>query len=239
MHGVVLVGWLAVVAFRRRLTFRWEHPVGACGVLLLGLGSALGLFGQPACVDLSRLHTVGRPELVVTGLTVGVATVCALLRLCTGRRWWESATEAASEVALVQGTMLLWVRIVFSKAVEDGCGIPDRAVVTTTLVVSWLAAATLLRIGGRTTASAVATIGAGVTAPAMVFGRLWHLHSVVDLRGEVPWGMEGVVALNTWGLVYLTVWFVAQRWRIAVRRSSAHSKRATNATHGSQAATVR
>ena len=230
MLGAVLVGWLAILALWSRwrpLTFRWEHPVGGCGVLLLGVGSVLGLFGplHPLWEGLARIHVLGRPERLVTALTVGFATVCALLSLLTRRRRWESATEAAGEVALVQATALMIVRLAFSMAVADGCAILAQGmeVFTTILLASLLAGATLLRIGvrdpaRRATASAVATILAGVTAWAFLFER-WNFHAAVDLRRELPWEMIGVASLDTWGLLYLAVWFVAGRWRIAEARA--------------------
>ena len=64
----------------------------------------------------------------------------------------------------------------------------------------------------------MATILAGVTAWAFLYDR-WHLHAAVDPRIDLPWEMVGVAHLDTWGLLYLTVWFAAQRWRIAEARA--------------------
>jgi heme exporter protein C len=78
----------------------------------------------------------------------------------------------------------------------------------------------------RATWSSIATILAGVNAPITYMSVRWwaSLHqsqSETSMGSAIADEMRWIMFFNTWALLFVTVWFVAQRTRLAEARADA------------------
>ena len=169
---LLTVGVLALVR-ERRLPFPWEHPLGAAGLTLLLLGNYFGLVLAPAeryMGDAGRILYVHVPAAWLSMLCFGLASLFALAYLLTSRRGWDSAMEAACELGVVEGTLLLFLGSVFAKPTWGVWWTWDARLTATAVMLLSFVGVLLLRgivrePERRATWSAVATILAGVNLP--------------------------------------------------------------------------
>lgn len=212
----------------------WEHPIGAIGLLLLVTGNVFGLWLAPKerfMGDVGRILYVHVPAAWVAMLCFGIATFCALAFLFTSRRGWDSALEAATEIGVLEGTLLLLLGAVFAKPTWGVWWSWDARLTASAVMVLSFVGVLLLRgvvrdIDRRATWSAVSTILAGVNLPVTYMSVKWfrsiHQQPSETMKGSAIDGdMRWVLYLNSWALLFVTVWLLAQRWRLAEVRAEA------------------
>lgn len=232
-----MVGGLAL--FRRQrpiFPIAWEHPLGAVGLLLLIVGNYIGLVWAPEerfMGDVGRILYVHVPAAWLAMLCFSLGTVFAFVYLLTSRRAWDSAMEAACEVGVMEGSLLLLLGSVFAKPTWGVWWTWDARLTSSAVMMLSFVGVLLLRgivrdPDRRATWSAVATILAGVNLPVTYMSVKWF-RSIHQVASETSAGsaidpaMRWVLYLNTWALLFITVWFLARRWRLAEARAEAEA----------------
>lgn len=203
----------------------WEHIFGVLGLGLLAVGSYIGLFESPAALgfgDSVRIMYVHVPTAWLALLAFTVAFVCALGWLFQSRWGWDAALEASIEVGTLMGALLLvqgslWGRTTWGVYWDWDPRLTSSAV----LVVSFLG---IIALRGfvddpdqRARWSAVATILAYVDVPIVYFSVKWWktLHQPVSNTQSVDSVLLVPLGLNTFAFLFLGIWFLARRWRVA------------------------
>ena len=232
--GLIGLGYLlpmAVPAVRRALPFRWEHPLGAYGLFLLISGNALGLFiapGEMRMGDVGRILHVHVPAAWIAMLAFVVAGVCAFGSLWTGKRAWDSALEASSEVGVMEATLLCILGSIWGRATWEVWWTWDPRLTTTAVMLLSFVGLLLLRTvvrdpDRRATWSAVVGVLATVNVPITYMSVKWAgLHqapSETMKNSSIDDALRWVMYYNTWAFLFLMVWFIAQRWRLAEVRA--------------------
>jgi heme exporter protein C len=229
---VVAAWWLS--GRGGRFLARWEHAIGLYGLGLLVAGNVLGLAYAPAerfMGDVGRILYVHVPAAWLAMLCFLAASAFGLGYLLTGRRSLDAALEATTEVGVMEGVLLLVLGSIFGKPTWGVWWTWDPRLTSSAVMVLSFVGVMLLRSvvtdhDRRATWSAVATVLAGVNLPIVYLSVKWWngLHQV---QSETSGGstidptMRWILYLNTWALLFLTVWFVARRWRIARARADA------------------
>lgn len=239
MTGVaylLVIGALVLARKRHLLPFAWEHPMGVVGFLLLVFGNYVGLSLAPQerfMGDVGRILYVHVPAAWLAMLCFGLATLFAFMFLVTSRRGWDSAMEAACEVGVLEGALLLLLGSVFAKPTWGVWWTWDARLTSSAVMMLSFVGVLLLRgivrePDRRATWSAVATILAGVNLPVTYMSVKWF-RSIHQVASETSAGsaidpaMRWILYLNTWALLFVTVWFLAQRWRLAEARAEAEA----------------
>jgi heme exporter protein C len=201
--------------------------VGALGVGLLAVGSALGLGWAPAeryMGDVGRILYVHVPAAWVSLLCFVLAGGLGIASLATGSRRIDAAVVAACEVGSVMGALLLALGAVFAKPTWGAWWTWDsRAITTAVLALSNVAVlalrALLLDPRRRATATATGAVVAALNVP-LVYASVWLFPSIHAVPTFSPSGspidptMRSVLLLNAGALALVTGWFLVTRWRI-------------------------
>ena len=226
---------LAVPGVRRALPTRWEHPIGAYGLLLLVVGNYLGLFVAPSermMGEAGRILYVHVPAAWLAMLCFLVAGVFAASFLFTSNRKWDSAMEAVCEVGVMEGALLLILGAIFGRPTWGAWWTWDPRLTTSAVMLLSFVGVLLLRSvvqdpDRRATWSSIATILSAVNVPivyAAVKYRGLHQQASEQFANQtstIDGTMRWVLYFNTFAFLFLTVWFVAQRARLAERRAEA------------------
>jgi heme exporter protein C len=208
--------------------------MGAVGILLLAVGNWLGLYWAPSerfMGDVGRILYVHVPAAWLAMICFGLAAIFAVVYLMTSRRGWDSAMESACEVGVLEGTLLLLLGSVFAKPTWGVWWTWDARLTATAVMMLSFVGVLLLRSivrdpDRRATWSAVATILAGANLPVTYMSVEWF-RSIHAVASETSAGstidptMRWILYLNTWALFFVTVWFLARRWRLAEARADA------------------
>jgi len=230
--GVAYLVAMLFPSVRRMIPGEWEHPIGLYGLALLVSGGALGLLVAPGELhmgEVARILHVHVPSAWVSMLCFLVAFVFAVAFLFTNKRTWDSAMEAACEVGTVIGLLLLVTGSIFSRPTFNVWWSWDpRLTTSATMVMSFVAVLMLRGLvtepDRRATWSAIATIMAAVNVPVVYMSVKWwrSLHQGMSetMQGSsIDSGMRWIMYWNVAALLFVTVWFIAQRWRIAEVRA--------------------
>jgi heme exporter protein C len=237
--GLLGLIWLvaaAVPALRRALPFAWEHPLGVFGTVTLLVGNALGLYYAPAerfMGDVGRILYVHVPAAWIAMICFSLAFLFALGFLFSGKRGWDSAMEAACEVGVMQGMLLLLLGAIFARPTWGVWWSWDPRLTSSAVMMLSFVGVLLLRgvvndPDRRATWSGIATILAGVNVPVTYMSVKWW-RSIHQVQSETTKGstidesMRWILYFNTWAFLFLTVWFLAQRYRLAERRAEAET----------------
>lgn len=239
--GLAFLGWAAAAGLRAaRPILRpvaWEHPVGVYGLLGLIAGNWLGLFVAPAerfMGDAGRILYVHVPAAWLAMVCFLVSSFCALAFLMRGGRHWDSAMEASTEVGILQTTLLLILGSIFARPTWGVWWDWDPRLTSSTVMLLSFVGVMLLRSvvrdpDRRATWSAVATVVSGVNVPIVYQSVKWwrSLHQVqsemMDGKSAIDPSMRGILYLNVFAFLFLTVWFTARRYRLAEARAEAES----------------
>lgn len=237
MAYLVVIGVISLVRRGRPVfAFPWEHPMGVVGFLLLVFANYAGLVFAPQdrfMGEVARILYVHVPAAWIAMLCFGLATLFAFLYLVTSRRGWDSAMEAACEVGVMEGALLLLLGSVFAKPTWGVWWTWDARLTSSAVMMLSFVGVLLLRgivrePDRRATWSAVATILAGVNLPVTYMSVKWF-RSIHQVASETSAGsaidpaMRWILYLNTWALLFVTVWFLAQRWRLTEARADAEA----------------
>lgn len=225
---------MAIPAVRRALPFRWETPLGVYGLLLLLSGNYLGLFGSPGermMGDVGRILHVHVPAAWVAMLAFLIAGVAAFGFLMSGRRGYDSLVEAAAEVGVMEATLLCLLGAIFAKPTWGVWWDWDPRLTSTAVMLLSFVGVLLLRgvvrdPDRRATWSAVTTLLSTVNLPITYMSVKWwrSLHqdmSETTAGSTIDSSLRWVMYYNTWAFLFLTVWFLATRWRLAEVRAEA------------------
>ncbi len=226
---------MLVPKVRRSLPVRWEHPIGLYGLVLLITGNYLGLFyapGERFMGEVGRILYVHVPAAWLAMLCYVIAFGFALTYLFTNRRSWDSATEAACEVGAVEGVLLLLLGAIFGKPTWGEWWTWDPRLTSSAVMVLAFVGVLLLRgvvrePERRATWSSVATILAAVSIPVTYYSvnlRSLHQTQSETMKGSaIDDSMRWILYYNTFAFLYVTVWFLATRWRLAEARADAEA----------------
>lgn len=216
------------------LPFAWEHPLGAVGLVTLLIGNWLGLFGSPGerfMGEVGRILYVHVPAAWIAMICFALGALFALGYLFTNRRGWDSAMEAACEVGVVQGVLLLLLGAIFGRPTWGVWWSWDPRLTSSAVMVLSFVGVLLLRgvvhdPDRRATWSSVATVLAGVNVPVVYMSVKWW-RSLHQTQSETMGGstispeMRWILYFNTWAFLFVTIWFLARRYRLAEARAEA------------------
>jgi heme exporter protein C len=240
LAGLTYLLVVGVLALNRRerplLPIPWEHPVGAFGAVLLVVGNVIGLFVAPREAfmgDVGRILYVHVPAAWIAMICFLLAAGFAVAYSFTSRRAYDSAMEASAEVGVMEGVLLLLLGAIFARPTWGVWWSWDPRLTSSAVMVLSFVGVLLLRgivrePDRRATWSAVATILAAVNVPIVYMAVRWwaSLHQVQSegMAGSaISPEMRWVMYFNTFGLLFTTVWLIAQRWRLAEVRAEAES----------------
>ena len=230
---LLAVAGLAMRGTRPVLPFAWEHPLGVAGFLLLAIGNWLGLVYAPSerfMGDVGRILYVHVPAAWVSMLCFLVAGICAIGFLMAGKRWWDSAMESATEVGVMMCALLLLLGAIFARPTWGVWWSWDPRLTSSAVMMLSFVGVLLLRgivrdPDRRATWSAVATILAAVNVPVTYMSVKWW-RSLHQVQSETASGsaldptMRWILYFNTVAFIFLTVWFLARRYRVAELRAA-------------------
>jgi heme exporter protein C len=228
------MAYLSAMAFpaaRRAVPVAWEHPLGVYGLLLLISGNALALFIAPGELfmgDVGRILHVHVPAAWIAMLAFMIAGASAFGSLWSGRRGWDSALEAASEVGVMEATLLCLLGAIWGRATWGVWWTWDPRLTTTAVMLLSFVGVLLLRsvvrdADRRATWSAAAGVLATVNVPITYISVKWAgLHQAPSESmgsSTIDPALRWVMHYNTWAFLFLMVWFMARRWRLAELRA--------------------
>lgn len=238
--GLIGLGYLGVVAAlaaTRRLELlrvRWELPIGVLGLLLVISGNAFGLTLAPRerfMGEVGRIIYVHVPAAWVAMICFVLAAGFAVAFLMGGKRGWDSAMESAAEVGVLQGVLLLLLGAIFARPTWGVWWSWDPRLTSSAVMTLSFVGVLILRgivpdPDRRATWSSIATILAGVNVPIVYMSVKWWA-SLHQLQSETAKGsaiapeMRWIMYYNFWALLFVTVWFLAVRYRLAEARAVA------------------
>jgi heme exporter protein C len=200
----------------------------ALGVLLLLVGSYLGLFVAPPehfMGDVQRIMYVHVPTAWNALLAMTFALICAVMLLFTGDWKWDARLEAAIEVGVLLGFLLCCQGATWAKPTWGVWWDWDpRLTTTAVLVFAFLGIVALRHFVDdptrRATWSAVATIIAYADVPLVYFSVRWwnSLHQLQSSPATVSKSFHLPLRMNAFGILFVMTAFIMLRARIASRR---------------------
>jgi heme exporter protein C len=204
------------------------YALGGFGVLLLVVGSYLGLFRAPAEAymgDVQRIMYVHVPTAWNAMLAFTWAFACALLFLWKGRFEWDSRLEAAVEVGVVLAALLCMQGSIWAKPAWGVWWDWDPRLTTmAVLLFAFIGILALRRFVDdpvrRAVWSSVATIVAYVDVPIVYFSVKWwnSLHQVQSSPATVSPEFYLPLRLNAFGVLFLMAGMMTLRTRLAALR---------------------
>ena len=211
--------------------FAWEHPVGALGLVLLLVGHWMGLFVAPPekmMGEVGRILYVHVPAAWLALVAFTVAFFAALGHLFTGRRGLDWTVEAACEVGVLLNALLLVLGSIFARPTWGVWWTWDPRLTLSAVMLLTFVGVLLLRNvvrdpDRRATWSSVATVMAYCNIPLTYMSVRWwrSLHQVQSSPETVATTMVLVLRINAFAFLFLMIWFMARRWRIAQARALA------------------
>jgi heme exporter protein C len=204
---------------------RWEHLVGLLGLVLLIGGHYTGLFVAPPermMGEVGRILYVHVPAAWLSLVTFTVAFFAALGYLITGRHGYDWAVEAACEVGVLMNALLLVLGSIFARPTWGVWWTWDPRLTSSAVMLITFVGVILLRSAvadpdRRATYSSVSTLLAYVNIPVTYMSVKWwrSLHQIQSSPDTVADTMVWVLRLNAVAFLFVTIWFIARRWRIA------------------------
>lgn len=208
--------------------FAREHWAGLVAVVLLLVGSYIGLFVAPAerhMGDVQRIMYVHVPTAWNALLCFTCAFVAAIGSLWTGRERWDATLVAASEAGIVLNGLLLVQGSLWGRATWGVWWDWDVRLTTSLILLLLFIGVLSLRsfaAGTERKASltAVAAIVAYVDVPLVYFCVRWwrSLHQVQSSPATVDPAMVLPLRLNAFGLLFAAIWFIVRRARLELAR---------------------
>jgi heme exporter protein C len=206
----------------------WYDRLGLLAVALLLAGTAWGFWAAPpeaymrATQKIMYIHV---PSAWTTLLTFSATFVASVQWLRTRAPKWDHLIEASIEVGVVLGCVLsvtgaIWARPTFGVWWDWDPRLTSVAV----MVLSYAGIAALRSFVDdphkRATWAAVASITAyaNVIFVYLCVKFLRSLHQVQSSPSTVDASMVVALRTNAFGMIFLGIWMVAVRWRIARAR---------------------
>lgn len=211
--------------------FAREHWAGLVAVVLLLVGSYIGLFVAPAerhMGDVQRIMYVHVPTAWNALLCFTCAFVAAIGSLWTGRERWDATLVAASEAGIVLNGLLLVQGSLWGRATWGVWWDWDVRLTTSLILLLLFIGVLSLRSFAagterRASLTAVAAIVAYVDVPLVYFCVRWwrSLHQVQSSPATVDPAMVLPLRLNAFGLLFAAIWFIVRRARLELARRRA------------------
>jgi heme exporter protein C len=204
------------------------HWVGLVGLVLLLVGSAIGLFVAPAerhMGDVQRIMYVHVPSAWVAMLCYTFAFVFAIVSLWSSSARSDARMTGWIETGVVLNALLLLQGMIWGRATWGVWW--DWDVRLTTSLVMFLLFAGILALRSflddsarRATWSAVATIAAYVDVPLVYFCVRWwrSLHQVQSTPSTVDPAMVVPLRINAFAVLFLAIWMTHMRSRLELKR---------------------
>ena len=212
---------------------KWEHVIGLFVLILLVVGQYMGLFASPEerhMGEVARILYVHVPAAWLALVTFTLAFIGAAGFLLTGRRSFDWFVEASCEVGVVMTGLLICLGSIFAKPTWNVWWTWDPRLTSTAVMLLSFVGVLILRSSvrdpdRRAVWSAAATLLSFVNIPIVYFSVQWwaSLHQLQSSPSTIDSPMVFVLRLNAFAFLFLMVWFVARRWRIAKRMGLAES----------------
>lgn len=210
---------------------RWQHAVGALGLVLLLVGCAVGLLEAPAerhMGDVSRIVYIHVPTSWSSLICYTVAFACALGLLWTSNPRWDDWVTGAIETGVVLNVLVLLSGMIFARPTW-GIWWTWDARLTLMLLAAVLFGGILgmrafLDDGNRrATLTAVAAIVAYADIPLVYFSVRWWrtIHQSQSSPDTVDSRMVLPLRINAFALLFLAIWLMAARAELERRRRQA------------------
>lgn len=206
----------------------WEHWVLGLGLVLLVVGTYIGLFVAPPerhMGDVQRIMYVHVPSAWNSLLLFTGAFVAAIGTLWTGGRRWDAAMVGMIEAGVVLCALLLVQGSIWARATWGVWWDWDVRLTTSLVMLLLFAGVLALRsfvddAERRATWTAIATIVSFVDVPLVYFCVRWwrSLHQVQSTPDTVDPAMALPLRLNAFAFLFLAIWFVARRARLELIR---------------------
>lgn len=200
----------------------------AAALLLLGVGSWIGLFRAPPehyMGEVQRIMYVHVPTAWIAMLTLTFAFVAAMVFLFKQSWRWDCLHEAALELGVLLAFLLCVQGAVWAKPTWGVWWDWDPRLTTTAVMLfAFLGILALRRFVDdpvkRATWSAIATIIAYADVPIVYFSVRWwnSLHQVQSTPETVASAMITPLRINAFGMLLLVTGFLLLRSRVAARR---------------------
>lgn len=202
--------------------------VGGLGLLLLLIGSYIGLFVAPAerhMGDVARIMYVHVPTAWVAMVCYTMAFVLAIMSLAKEKPESDARMVGAIEIGVVLNALLLLQGMIWGRPTWGVWW--DWDVRLTTSLVMFLLFAGVLALRSfvdeprrRAAWSAVATIVAFVDVPLVYFCVRWwrSLHQVQSTPDTVDPMMVIPLRVNAFAVLFLALWMIHMRKRIELAR---------------------
>ncbi len=210
---------------------RAEHAVGLLGLVLLIVGNAAGLFYAPPermMGDVGRILYVHVPAAWLALVTFTLGFAAALGHLLTGRRSFDQYTEATTEVGILLTSLLILLGSIFARPTWGVWWNWDPRLTACAIMLLTYVGVMLLRSAvtdpeRRATWTSVTTILAYVNIPITYYSVKWwrSLHQIQSSPETMNETMVWVLRTNAFAFLFLTLWFIAIRRRIALARDLA------------------
>lgn len=204
------------------------HALIGLGVILLLVGSYIGLFLAPAehyMGDVQRIMYIHVPTAWNAMLALAAAFVFAVLSLWRGDWKWDSRMEGAIEVGIVLSLLLCIQGSIWAKPTWGIWWDWDPRLTTTAVMVFAFLGILVLRNfvedpARRATWSAVATIIAFVDVPIVYFSVNWwnSLHQLQSSPETVSESFHLPLRINSFGILFLMTGLIMLRSRLAALR---------------------
>jgi heme exporter protein C len=211
--------------------FRKIHILGALGLVLLIVGCVWGLTWTPPeqhMGEVQRIFFVHVPSawnLMLLGLTAFVAAIGALLKRS---RSWDATVEAACEITVVFTIMVLIQGSIWGRPTWDTWWTFDPRLTTTAALGVMFAGVLSVRSFAeqyerRLIWTAVATIIAFVDVPIVYWSVDWweSLHQSHSSPKTVSPDYWWPLRVNAFGIMFIWIWLVSMRKRVALLRDKA------------------
>ena len=216
-----------------KLPFAWEHAFGALGFGLLLVGSYLGLFVAPPeqmMGDVARILYVHVPAAWISLVCFTVSFVAALGYAFSGKRGWDHLTEASVEVGVVLCGLLIVLGAIFARPTWGVYWSWDPRLTASAIMLLTFVGVVVLRQlvedpDRRALWCTVATILAYVNIPVTYMSVRWwgSLHQTQSEPGTMSDMYVIILRMCAFAFLFIAIWFMARRWRIAALRAAAEA----------------
>ena len=204
------------------------HLFGLIGILLLLVGTYLGLFVAPSeryMGDVQRIMYVHLPSAWNAMLCYTFAFGFAITSIWQHRPKWDYLTVGTIEVGVVLNALLLMQGSIWARPTWGVWWDWDVRLTTSLIMLLLFSGVLALRSfvhdhARRATWTAIATIVAFIDVPLVYFCVRWwrSLHQIQSSPETVSAGMVLPLRLNSIGMLLLVIWLVVQRARLEQTR---------------------
>lgn len=211
-------------------TPRWEHAFGLAGLALLLDGQYMGLVDAPAEAMMGDTGRILYVHVAAAWLTMVVFTftcIFAFLFLVTGMKDFDLLVESTAEVGVLLSVLLQATGMLFAKPTWGVFWDWDpRLVSTAVMMLSFIGVLTLRNSlddpDRRATWTSVASILATTSMLVTYFSVRWwrSIHQMQSTPETVASPMVLILRINAFAFLFVSIWFVARRWRIARARAA-------------------